>query len=216
MVANQNTLGLRAAICEVPKVYGIPTGEMNALMPNLERQPVFNHLSDSGSINAWCHALHLAKPWPEIFTVAVQLEGCVRNLGLHCGGIANVPDEIRKYVPVQIAAKGMPVIQWEKDQTEDAGFVKLDILGNRSLAVIRDALHAVAQNTGHVIDYATWDAINDPYASLQEFLNRVKAEPAQTRLLIKASCFDTIAGEVTRPGLLWRLYAQVGPPNSLP
>ncbi len=161
MVANQNTLGLRAAIREVAKVYGIPTGEMNALMPNLERQPVFNHLRDSGSINAWCHALHLAKPWPEIFTVAVQLEGRVRNLGLHCGGIVIVPDEIRKYVPVQISAKGIPVIQWEKDQTEDAGFVKLDILGNRSLAVIRDALCAIAQNTGHVIDYATWDAIND-------------------------------------------------------
>ena len=110
---------------------------------------------------ALCHSLHLAKPWPEIFTVAVQLEGRVRNLGLHCGGIVIVPDEIRKYVPVQISAKGIPVIQWEKDQTEDAGFVKLDILGNRSLAVIRDALHAIAQNTGHVIDYATWDAIND-------------------------------------------------------
>jgi len=56
---------------------------------------------------------------------------------------------------------------------------------------------------------------NGPYASLQEFLDRVEAESAQTRLLIKAGCFDTIAGEVTRPGLLWRLYAQVGPPNSL-
>lgn len=165
MVANQNTLGLRAAIREVAKVYGMPTGEMNGLMPHLERQPAFNHLSDSGSINAWtealCHTLHLAKPWPEIFTVAVQLEGRVRNLGLHCGGMVIVPDEIRKYVPVQIAAKGIPVIQWEKDQTEDAGLVKLDILGNRSLAVIRDALQAIAKNTGRVIDYATWDAIND-------------------------------------------------------
>ncbi len=165
MVANQNTLGLRAAIREVAKVYGMPMGEMNGLMPHLERQPAFNHLSESKSITAWaeslCRALHLAKPWPEVFTVAVQLEGRVRNLGLHCGGMVIVPDEIRKYVPVQIAAKGIPVIQWEKDQTEDAGLVKLDILGNRSLAVIRDALHAVAENTGHVIDYATWDAIND-------------------------------------------------------
>ena len=40
--------------------------------------------------------------------------------------------------------KGLPVIQWEKDQTEDAGLVKIDLLGNRSLAVIRDALAAIA------------------------------------------------------------------------
>ena len=39
---------------------------------------------------------------------------------------------------------------------------------------------------------------NGLYASLQEFLDRVKAESAQTRLLIKAGCFDSITGEVTR------------------
>jgi len=193
MVANQNTLGLRAAIREVAKVYGMPTGEMNALMPHLERHSVFNHLSESKSITAWaealCHTLHLAKPWPEIFTVAVQLEGRVRNLGLHCGGMVIVPDEIRKYVPVQIAAKGIPVIQWEKDQTEDAGLVKLDILGNRSLAVIRDALRAITKNTGDVIDYATWDAINDD--KTKELICRgdtmgcFYVESPATRLLLK-------------------------------
>ena len=56
----------------------------------------------------------------------------------------------------------MPVIQWEKDQTEDAGLVKIDLLGNRSLAVIRDALAAIKQNTGRAIDYATWDPLSRP------------------------------------------------------
>jgi len=45
------------------------------------------------------------------------------------------------------------------------------------------------------------------YRSFQDFLTRLNPEPAQTRLLILTGCFDTIAGEVTRPGLLWRLYA---------
>jgi len=54
---------------------------------------------------------------------------------------------------------------------------------------------------------------NGLYTSLREFLERVESEPAQTRLLIKTGCFDSIAGEVTRPGLLWRLYAQVGSPQ---
>ena len=56
----------------------------------------------------------------------------------------------------------MPVIQWEKDQTEEAGLVKIDLLGNRSLAVIRDALAAIERNTGKKFDYATWDPLEDP------------------------------------------------------
>ncbi|HBP87340.1 MAG TPA: DNA polymerase III subunit alpha, partial [Nitrospiraceae bacterium] len=45
------------------------------------------------------------------------------------------------------------------------------------------------------------------FQSLHDFLTRLNPEQAQTRLLIMAGCFDTIAGEVTRPGLLWRVYA---------
>ena len=46
-----------------------------------------------------------------------------------------------------------------------------------------------------------------PYRSLQHFLDRLKPETAQTTLLIKAGCFDSVAGELTRPALIWRLYA---------
>jgi error-prone DNA polymerase len=59
---------------------------------------------------------------------------------------------------------------------------------------------------------------NGPYRSLRDFLDRVKPEIAQATLLIKAGCFDSIAGELTRPALLWRLFAsQVAkPPGYLP
>ena len=48
---------------------------------------------------------------------------------------------------------------------------------------------------------------NGPYRSLQDLLDRVKPAIAQATLLIKAGCFDSIAGELTRPALLWRLFA---------
>jgi error-prone DNA polymerase len=67
-------------------------------------------------------------------------------------------------VPVQRSAKGINIIQWEKDQTETAGLVKIDLLGNRSLAVIRDALAAIERNTGKAIDYASLNPIDDPAA----------------------------------------------------
>jgi len=90
---------------------------------------------------------------------------------------------------VEISAKGLPVIQWEKDQTEEAGLVKIDILGNRSLSVIRDALVAVEKNTGNRIDYAAWDPLSDP--ATQEAIKRgdtmgcFYVESPATRLLIR-------------------------------
>jgi error-prone DNA polymerase len=125
MVANQNTLAFRAAIREVAKVYGMPPDEISRVHRQLERQTV--------------KARSLPSPWPTILTLASRVEGHFRHLGLHCGGVVIVPDEIRRYVPVEVAAKGIPVIQWEKDQCEEAGLVKIDLLGNRSLSVIRDA-----------------------------------------------------------------------------
>jgi error-prone DNA polymerase len=59
---------------------------------------------------------------------------------------------------------------------------------------------------------------NGPYRSLRDFLDRVKPETAQATRLIKAGCFDSIAGELTRPALLWRLFAAQAtkPPGYLP
>jgi len=100
-----------------------------------------------------------------------------------------VPDEIRRYVPVEITASGLPVIQWEKDQTEDAGLVKIDLLGNRSLAVIRDAIAAIEQNTGRVVDYATWDPISDPATNALirrgDTMGCFYVESPATRLLLR-------------------------------
>ncbi len=174
MVANQNTLAFRAAIREVAKVYGMPSDEISRVHRQLERQTV--------------KARSLPSPWPTILTLASRVEGHFRHLGLHCGGVVIVPDEIRRYVPVEVAAKGVPVIQWEKDQCEEAGLVKIDLLGNRSLSVIRDAIEAIAHNTGTRLDYAAWDPLSDP--DTQELIRRGNTvgcfyvESPATRLLL--------------------------------
>ncbi len=193
MVANQNTLATRAAMREIAKVYGIPAGEIGKALTVVQRRADFVDVMPGMTVKIWaaqvCQALHLRAPWPEILFWSVQLQGHFRNLGLHPGGVVLVPDEIRRYVPVEISASGLPVIQWEKDQTEDAGLVKIDLLGNRSLAVIRDALAAIKQNTGRAIDYATWDPISDP--ATNELIRRgdtmgcFYVESPATRLLLR-------------------------------
>lgn len=193
MVANQNTLAPRAALREIAKVYGLPAGEIKKALNLLHRRADFVEVHSDINVQSWasgvCSALQLRSPWPDILYWSVQLEGHFRNIGLHPGGVVLVPDDIRRYAPVEISASGLPVIQWEKDQTEDAGLVKIDLLGNRSLAVIRDALAAIAHNTGRVIDYATWDPLSDPRTN--ELIRRGETmgcfyvESPATRLLLK-------------------------------
>jgi DNA-directed DNA polymerase III PolC len=165
MVANQNSLGFRAAIRETAKVYGIPAKEITAISSRVMRQKAVLRFPETPTNDQWLNrifqTLKLKAPWSEILTQALRAQNHFRHLSMHCGGVVIVPDEIRRYVPVEFTAKGLPVIQWEKDQTEEAGLVKIDILGNRSLAVIRDALAAIVNHTGQKIDYANWDPLND-------------------------------------------------------
>ncbi len=193
MVANHNTLGLRAAIREVAKVHGIPAGEIGRVSSLILRRLTVMTFDRPPTAFAWGHrvsqALRLRAPWPDILRAALLVAHHFRHLSLHCGGVVIVPDEIRRYVPVEMAAKGIPVIQWDKEQTEEAGLVKIDLLGNRSLAVIRDALRAIARNTGRTIEYATWDPLADP--ATQALIRRgdtmgcFYVESPATRLLLK-------------------------------
>ncbi len=162
MVANHVGFRAKGAIHEIAKVYGLPEVEivnvtkrfagywwMEDPVERLDRHPRFKDVD-------------FEPPWPEILAQAVALEGHPRHLSVHSGGVVLVPDALTDHVPVEIAPKGVPIVQWEKDQVEDYGLVKMDLLGNRSLAVIRDALAAAGRNTGVAIDERTWNPIDDP------------------------------------------------------
>jgi len=79
---------------------------------------------------------------------------------MHSGGIVITPQPACMYAPIESSAEGFPLLAWEKDGAEAAGLVKIDLLGNRSLAVIRDALRNLEEQ-GIVIDRDTWRPIDD-------------------------------------------------------
>jgi DNA polymerase III alpha subunit len=117
------------------------------------------------------------------------------------------PTPLTDYVPVERAAKTLapslcsgqaptiPVIQFEKDGTEDAGLVKIDLLGNRSLAVIRDAIEAVHGHTAHRIDYTSSTAGEDEAAKALfrsgQTMGVFYTESPASRLLCAKSRADT-------------------------
>ena len=161
MVANQIGFRGRSALREVAKVYGMPDVEIKGITERISGYWKADQTANAVGGHPLFQGENLSKDWQDILRISQKLSGHLRHLSLHCGGLVVVPDEIRRYVPVEVSAKGLPVIQWEKDQAEAAGLVKIDILGNRSLAVIRDALAVVQKNTGTSIDYATWKPLEN-------------------------------------------------------
>ena len=162
MVTNHVGFRSRAAVREVAKVYGVPPAEIKQVTKRLSFFGRPTKIQQRMIRHPKFQNVHLEEPWPEILQLASRLNGIPRHLSVHCGGTIIVPDQVSRYVPVQRAPKGVRIIQWEKDQAEAAGLVKIDLLGNRSLAVIRDALAAIRANTGKNISYAQFNPLDDP------------------------------------------------------
>ena len=164
MVCNHVFFQPRMAIRETAKVFGLPEGEISrvtAKIPYMYSGVGGEGLHDKLTALPALRDQELLEPWPEILALAEQLIGLPRYLSIHPGGVVITPKPIDSYVPVERAPKGVPVIQWEKDSTEEAGLVKIDLLGNRSLGVIRDAVAAV-QNQGVMLDENNWFPEEDP------------------------------------------------------
>lgn len=165
MVCNHVAFRPRMAIRETAKVYGLTDREIGRLT---RRLPWFwKAAGEDDDLLARLQELpQLAKvdfpdPWPEIVRLAQRIIGLPRHISVHSGGVVITPNPIDEYVPLEPAPKGVPVIQWEKDATEEAGLVKIDLLGNRSLGVIRDAIADVRTNGGH-FDDERWEPEDDP------------------------------------------------------
>jgi len=174
MVSNHVCFQPRMAVRETARVFGLTDREIGQIS---KRLPWFwgDDDTDDQSLQERISALpkmrgiDFPEPWPEILSIAQRIIGLPRYLSVHPGGVVITPEPIDTYVPVQIAPKGVPIIQWEKDATEDAGLVKIDLLGNRSLGVIRDAISGM-RDGGIAFDEHRW-APEDDFAT-QESLAR--------------------------------------------
>ena len=164
MVCNHIRFQPRMAVRETARAYGLTEGEIGRVTRRLpwywRAEGPAEELLTAVRRRPEARALAFPDPWPEILSLAERIVGIPRHLSVHSGGVVITPDPVDHYVPVQRATKGVPIIQWEKDATEDAGLVKIDLLGNRSLGVIRDAL-ANVREIGGQIDEQRWEPEDD-------------------------------------------------------
>ena len=130
---------------------------------------------------------------------------------IHAGGVLITEEPITNYVALDLPPKGFPTTQYDMYAAEKLGFVKIDILSQRGIAHIRDAVEMVERNHGVHIDIHQVEALKDDPLIKRQLL---KAEtcgcfyiesPAMRGLLRKLKCSDyktlVAASSIIRPGV---------------
>ncbi|MEK1909132.1 MAG: DNA polymerase III subunit alpha, partial [Pseudomonas chlororaphis] len=80
----------------------------------------------------------------EIWEMARKLEGVVRNVGKHAGGVVIAPTKLTDFSPIYCDEAGDGLVtQFDKDDVEAAGLVKFDFLGLRTLTIIKWAMETI-------------------------------------------------------------------------
>lgn len=153
MTANVICFRGRSAMREIGKALNLPEDVMDR----------FSRLHHSGDFPHTLEAreqlrksgLSLQHPRvPAFLNVYQMVQGLPRHLGQHSGGMVICENQLDSIVPLENAT--MPnrtVIQWDKEDCEDLGIVKVDLLGLGMMAALQDAIEICSQR-GHPIDLA--------------------------------------------------------------
>ena len=107
--------------------------------------------------------------WQWLLTLCAEIDGFPRHLGIHVGGMLVTRTPLIDLVPIERATMPNRVVtQYDKEDVEQLGLVKIDLLSLRTLGVVSDALQRIQRDTGRRIDL---DALphDDPevYANIQ-------------------------------------------------
>lgn len=97
--------------------------------------------------------LESGEPTADILRDAERLEGSVRGTGVHAAGIIIAPADLTEIIPVCTSKDSTLLLtQYDGKVIEDAGVIKMDFLGLKTLTIIRDALRMIKANHGVDID----------------------------------------------------------------
>lgn len=145
------TEAARAVIRDVGRVLDLPLAEVNRIakmIPNelgitLEKALKGKELKELYESDSNVR---------ELFDFGKKLEGIARNSSTHAAGVVISADSLDDHVPVQNSNEEGFVTQYDKDNIEELGLLKMDFLGLRTLTVMGDALKLIKANRGIDLD----------------------------------------------------------------
>jgi DNA polymerase III alpha subunit len=149
MISTHVTFRARSAFRETAKVFGFSDKEISKYSKYIPWTNAQN-LPNIASLFPESRSLDFTKePWKTIVKIASKLAGFPRHLSIHPGGIIITPSPITNYVALEYASnKGLGLIITQPDMysVEDMGLIKIDLLSQRSLGVLRDTVNRINQN----------------------------------------------------------------------
>ena len=140
-IATFGTMAAKAVVRDVGRVLDLPFGFVDGiskliplelgitLSDALEKEPQLAERREK------------EEELQELLELALRLEGLVRNVGMHAGGVLISPGKISDFSPIYCQADGGSLVsQYDKDDVEAVGLVKFDFLGLRTLTILELAL----------------------------------------------------------------------------
>lgn len=173
-IITYGTMAAKMSIKDVARVMDLPLIESNALAKLVPDKPgielnriIFAPLEGDKSLSdkeglmgedlenvKKLRAIHQGDDLPGVvLREACNLEGSVRNTGIHAAGIIIAPKDLYDLIPVSTAKDSdLLVTQFEGSIIESAGVIKMDFLGLKTLTIIKGALQLIRQNHGVEIE----------------------------------------------------------------
>lgn len=148
-VANIVTFGrmaARAAVRDVARVLQVPYNEADRFSKMIPPPVQGKHIALKDSIvnDADLKREYETNPVAkQVFDFAIRLEGTIRSHGVHAAGVVIAPDDIVKYVPLEMAQKGVITTQYPMGPIEELGLLKMDFLGLSNLTTINNTLRII-------------------------------------------------------------------------
>ncbi len=172
-IITYGTMAAKSSIRDAGRVLDLPLIETNTLAKlipdNLSLSKIFNSeelelaekLANSPADFANVQELRSIATGSDmraqVLRQAQRIEGSVRNTGIHACGVIITPDDITNFVPVSLAKDtGMWCTQFDNSVAEEAGLLKMDFLGLKTLTLIKDAVKNVKKRHGIDLDPDTF------------------------------------------------------------
>ncbi len=146
MISTTVTFRARSAFRETAKVFGIPDSEISKFSKFIPWTSASN-LPDLAEKFPESKSLNFkGEPWQTVINIASKLGGYPHHLSIHPSGIVITREGMTNYLALEYAKnKGLGLIVTQPDMysVEDFGLVKIDLLSQRALGVLRDTVHTI-------------------------------------------------------------------------
>lgn len=148
-VANIVTFGrmfARNAVRDVSRVMQVPYAEADRLAKMIPAPvqgrhiPLAKSIKDDPDLKREYENNETSR---EVIDQAMILEGTVRSHGVHACGVVIAPDDLVKFLPLEMAQKGVVSTQFPMGEVEELGLLKMDFLGLSNLTIINNALRII-------------------------------------------------------------------------